>query len=70
MYLSASEGLAYKSGEYLAFADFNKKRNTLSITATGDWHRDHSYTEGNDIFSFPTILFWDVIIRMKVNLRK
>lgn len=52
VYLSASEGLAYKSGEYLAFADFNKKRNTLSITATGDWHRDHSYTEGNDIFSF------------------
>lgn len=52
VYLAANEGLAYKSGEYLAFVDFNKKRYTLSLTATGDWHRDHSYTEGNDMFVF------------------
>ncbi len=32
VYLSANEGFAYKSGEYLAFADFNKKRYTLSLT--------------------------------------
>lgn len=52
VYLSANEGFAYKSMEHLAFADFNKKRYTLSITATGDWYRDHSYTEGNDMFFF------------------
>ena len=52
VYFSANEGFAYKSGEYLAFADFNKKRYTLSLTVTGDWHRDHSYTEGNDMFVF------------------
>ena len=28
VYLSANEGLAYPSGDYLAFADFNKKRYT------------------------------------------
>ncbi|MFC4665067.1 hypothetical protein [Falsiporphyromonas endometrii] len=52
VYLSANNGLAYKMGEYLAFADFNKKRYTFSLTATGDWHRDHSYREGNDMFVF------------------
>lgn len=52
VYLSANEGLAYKCGDYLAFADFNRKRYTLSLTATGDWGRDHSYTEGNDLFTF------------------
>ena len=52
VYLSANEGFAYKSGEYLAFADFNKKRYSLSLTAIGDWHRDHSYTGGNDMFTF------------------
>lgn len=52
VYLSANEGLAYKSGEYLAFADFTKKQCTLSITATGDWNRNHSYTKGNEIFLF------------------
>ncbi len=52
VYLSANEGFAYKSGEYLAFADFNKKRFTLALTATGDWYRDHGHTEGNDKFLF------------------
>ncbi|MDO4671496.1 MAG: hypothetical protein Q4A76_01080, partial [Porphyromonadaceae bacterium] len=52
VYLSANNGLAYKMGEYLAFADFSKKRYTFSLTATGDWHRDHSYREGNDMFVF------------------
>lgn len=52
VYLSANEGFAYKSGEYLAFADFNKKRYTLALTATGDWYRDHGHTEGNDKFLF------------------
>ncbi len=52
VYLSANEGFAYKLGEYLAFADFNKKRYTLALTAIGDWYRDHSYTEGNDKFLF------------------
>lgn len=37
VYLSANEGFAYKCGDYLAFADFNRKRYTLSLTATGDW---------------------------------
>lgn len=65
VYLSANEGFAYKSGEYLAFADFNKKRYSLSLTAIGDWHRDHSYTGGNDMFTFRTNPFWNVIIMMK-----
>jgi len=50
--LSASQGLAYKQGEYLAFADFTKKGLTLSLTASGDWSRDHSYTEGKEDFLF------------------
>ncbi len=52
VYLSANEGLPNKSGEYLAFADFTRKRYTLSFTATGDWSRNHSYTEGQDKFIF------------------
>lgn len=52
VYLSANEGFAYKSGEYLAFVDFNKKKYTLALTATGDWYRDHGQTEGNDKFLF------------------
>lgn len=52
VYLSANEGFAYKSGEYLAFADFTKKKYTLALTATGDWYRDHGQTEGNDKFLF------------------
>ena len=58
VYLSASEGLAYQSGEYLAFADYKKKQFTLSMTASGDWARDHSYGEGYEkyIFSDKTLL--------------
>lgn len=48
VYLSADEGLAYQSGNYLAFADFNKKNHTISLTATGDWSRNHSYADGRD----------------------
>jgi len=50
--LSGSQGFAYKQGEYLAFADFTKKGLTLSLTASGDWSRDHSYTEGKEDFLF------------------
>ena len=52
VYLSATEGLAYKSGDYLAFTDFTKKGLTLSLTASGDWAHDHSYTEGHEDFTF------------------
>ncbi len=52
VYLSANEGLAHQSGEYLAFADFKRKRYTLSLALSGDWSRDHSYEEGNDKFAF------------------
>ena len=52
VYLSANEGFAYQSGSYLAFADFTRKRYTLSLTATGDWSRGHNYTEGKDQFIF------------------
>ena len=52
VYLSATEGLAYKSGDYLAFTDFTKKGLTLSLTASGDWAHDHSYSEGHEDFIF------------------
>ena len=52
VYLSAAEGFAYKSGDYLAFVDFTKKRLTLSLTASADWTRDHNFTEGHDVFRF------------------
>lgn len=52
VYLSANEGFAYQFGDYLAFADFHKKSFTMSLTATGDWLRDHSYSEGDDQYVF------------------
>ena len=52
VYLSATEGLSYKMGDYLAFTDFTKKGLTLSLTASGDWAHDHGYTEGREDFSF------------------
>ena len=52
VYLSATEGLAYKSGDYLAFTDFTRKGLTLSLTASGDWVHDHSYSEGLEDFTF------------------
>ncbi len=52
VYLSANEGLAYKSGDYLAFTDFTRKGLTLSLTASGDWAHDHSYSEGHEDFIF------------------
>lgn len=52
VYMSAKEGFGYKMGDYLAFADYTRKGLTLSLTATGDWSRDHSYTEGNEAFTF------------------
>ena len=52
VYLSATEGLAYKMGDYLAFTDFTKKGLTLSLTATGDWAHDHSYTDGHEDYTF------------------
>lgn len=52
VYLSAKEGLAYQFGDYLAFADFHKKGFTMSLTATADWSRDHSYSEGDDSYVF------------------
>ena len=52
VYLSATEGLAYKMGDYLAFTDFTKKGLTLSLTASGDWAHDHSYTDGHEDYAF------------------
>ena len=52
VYLSASEGFAYKMGDYLAFTDFTKKGLTLSLTASGDWAHDHSYADGHEDFTF------------------
>ena len=52
VYLSATEGLACKTGDYLAFTDFTKGGLTLSLTASADWQRDHSYTEGHEAFMF------------------
>lgn len=52
VYLSATEGLFYKMGDYLAFTDFTKKKFTLSLTASGDWAHDHSFSEGNEAFFF------------------
>ena len=36
VYLSASEGFAYKNGDYLAFTDFTKKQLTLSVAVSAD----------------------------------
>lgn len=52
IYLSAKEGLFYNSGDYTAFADFTKKRLTFSLTASGDWFHNASYTEGTEGFVF------------------
>lgn len=52
VYLSATEGLAYKTGDYLAFADFTKKGLTLSLTASVGWARDHSHAEGHEGYAF------------------
>jgi len=68
--LSASQGFAYKQGEYLAFADFTKKRLTLSLTASGDWSRDHSYTEGNEEFQFSNNTLLNRNITSESSLRK
>ncbi|MCI1247174.1 MAG: hypothetical protein LKG14_07335 [Prevotella sp.] len=52
VYLSANEGFAYKNGDYLGFTDFTINKLTLSVTASGDWNHDHSYTDGQDVFQF------------------
>lgn len=52
IYLSGTEGVAYKSGDYLAFTDYTKKGLTLSLTASGDWSHDHSYIDGHEYFTF------------------
>ena len=52
VFLSANEGFAYQTGDYLAFADYTKGGLTLSLTASADWLRDHSYSEGHEVFTF------------------
>lgn len=52
VYLSANEGFAYKTGNYLAYSDFVKKGFSLSLTAAAGWTRDYSYTNGYDNFIF------------------
>lgn len=52
VYLSARESFGYNMGDYLTFTDFVKKGLTLSLTASGDWARDHSYTEGYETYTF------------------
>lgn len=52
IYLSAKQGFSYKNGDYTAFTDFTKKKLTFSLTASGDWLHNHSYTEGTEKFRF------------------
>ena len=52
IYLSAKEGFIYNNGDYTAFADFTKKKLTFSLTVSGDWLRNTSYTEGTEKFIF------------------
>lgn len=52
IYLSAKESFFYNNGDYTAFADFTKKKLTFSLTASGDWLRNTSYTEGTEKFIF------------------
>lgn len=52
VYLSAKEGFVYENGDYTAFADYTRKKLTFSLTASGDWSHEHSYTEGKEYFSF------------------
>lgn len=52
IYLSAKQGFSYKNGDYTAFTDFTKKKLTFSLTASGDWLHNNSYTEGTEKFRF------------------
>lgn len=52
VYVSAKQGFVYKNGDYTAYTDFNKNRWSFSLTASGDWSRYSSYTEGNEHFTF------------------
>lgn len=52
VYLSAKQGFTYKNGDYTAFTDFTKNKWSFSLTASGDWSRYSSYTEGNEHFTF------------------
>lgn len=52
IYLSVKQGFTYKNGDYTAFTDFTKKKWTFSLTASGDWSRYSSYTEGKEHFTF------------------
>lgn len=52
VYLSAKEGFTYANGDYTAFADYTRKKLTFSLTASGDWVRNHSYTEGTERVAF------------------
>ena len=52
VYVSAKQGFIYKNGDYTAFTDFTKNKWSFSLTASGDWSRYSSYTEGNEHFTF------------------
>ena len=52
VYLSASHGFTYEEGDYLTFTDLTKKGLTLSLTASGDWANNHSYSNGKDNYIF------------------
>mgnify|MGYP001497609781 CR=1 FL=1 len=52
VYVSAKQGFVYKNGDYTAFTDFTKNKWSVSLTASGDWSRYSSYTEGNEHFTF------------------
>ena len=52
IYVSAKQGFVYKNGDYTAFTDFTKNKWSFSLTASGDWSRYSSYTEGNEHFTF------------------
>ena len=52
VYVSTKQGFVYKNGDYTAFTDFTKNKWSFSLTASGDWSRYSSYTEGNEHFTF------------------
>ena len=52
IYLSAEQGMAYKKGDYLAFADYTRGKSYFSTLIFQNWSRNHDYTEGKEHYKF------------------
>lgn len=52
MYLSATQGWGHTMGNYLAFADYGKDKQTFSLTLFHDRSLLHGFREGTDWFRF------------------